>query len=87
MVGQFSPSSGNGHACVAISADARSVTAAIANPLDAWVISALEQRAGSRAVRLVLATTDEIRATLQWAHQQAAQSLRDTTNHTRRRTE
>jgi hypothetical protein len=73
--GQFSPGTAR-HPCVAIAADARTVTAAIANPLDAWAISALEQRAGSRTIRLLLAPAAEIRAVAVRVQQQAARAAR-----------
>jgi hypothetical protein len=73
--GKFSPAASSGrHHCVAVAADERTVTAAIANPLDAWVISELEQRAGSRTIRLVLAPVAEIHAALAQAQQWAARS-------------
>ncbi len=75
VAGQFSPASVGGHACVALRVDAKTVTAAIANPLDAWAISGLEQRAGSRNIRLVLAPIREIRDAITRAQRYAATSL------------
>ena len=63
------------HLCVPIRMDRRSVTAAIANPLDAWIVSELERISGVRKVHLVLAPEREIRAVIHRAHQEALKHL------------
>ena len=44
-----------------IRADAESVTVAIANPLEVWVLSAVEQVVGFRTVKPVLVLTEQLR--------------------------
>ena len=63
------------HLCVPIQMDHRTLTAAIANPLDAWVVSELERIAGVRKVHVVLAPAREVRAVIYRAHQAALKHL------------
>ena len=58
----FSPALLKDHHCVPLRLEGQAVVVAIANPLDAWAVSALEQEAGFRTVRLVLASMKEIDA-------------------------
>lgn len=58
-----------------IQGDAVSVTVAIANPLDAWAISAIEKAAGFRKVRTVLVPEPHLQAVLRTYRAQTLKSL------------
>lgn len=58
-----------------IQGDAQSVTVAIANPLDAWAMSAIEKAAGFRKVRPILVPEAHLKAVLQTYQQQTLKSL------------
>ncbi len=75
VAGKYSPALLTEHHCLALRCDGRSVTVAIANPLDAWAISELEQRAGVRALQLVLASAEEIQEAIRVCHQRALRAL------------
>ena len=75
VVKQFPRSALSDGKCFPIRADAESVTVAIANPLDAWSVSAMEKAAGFRKVRVVLVLDQELRAVVARYHQQALQSI------------
>ena len=64
--------------CFPLRADAESVTVAIANPLDAWSLSAMENASGFRKIKPVLVLEAELRL-LQQAYQE--RSLRDIQAH------
>ena len=57
--------------CFPFRQDATSVTVAIANPLDAWTLSAIEGQARGRKIRWVLAAPWEIAAAIHEIHQRA----------------
>ena len=78
--GKYSPALLAEHHCLALRCDDRSVTVAIANPLDAWAISELEQRAGARRLELVLASAEEIREAIRVCHQRALRALKTEIN-------
>ena len=61
--------------CFPIRMDAESVTVAIANPLDAWALSAIEQAAGFRKVKAVLVLEKELQDVLARYHQQSLQAI------------
>ncbi len=61
--------------CFPIREDPTSVTVAIANPLDAWTLSAIEGEARGRKVRLVLAAPWEIAAAIHEVHQRALRKV------------
>jgi type IV pilus assembly protein PilB len=61
--------------CFPIRADEESVTVAIADPLDAWVLSAIEKFAKYRTVKPVLVLAQELRSVLQAYHQQSLRSI------------
>ena len=61
--------------CFPIRADADSVTVAIANPLDAWALSAIEQAAGFRKVKPVLVLERELQAILQAYRRQSLKTI------------
>ena len=63
------------HPCFPLRMDARSVTVAIANPLDAWAISEVEKAAALRKVHVVLAPAGEIRSAVQRAQRRALKGL------------
>lgn len=67
--GRFSGSAMAEHHCLPIQMDPKSVTVAIANPLEAWGLSQIEQAAGERRVHPVLVPDEELKAALQ-RHQQ-----------------
>lgn len=69
VVKQFPASALAGRLCFPLRADAESVTVAIANPLDAWSLSAMEQASGFRKITPVLVLEAELRA-LQQAYQE-----------------
>ena len=77
VAGRFSHTMMLEHLCVPIQMDAHSLTAAIANPLDAWIVSELERLAGARKVHLVLALAQDIRAIIRRAHQEALNHLEE----------
>ena len=66
---RFSPALLKDHHCVPLRLEGQAVVVAIANPLDVWAVSALEQEAGFRKVRLVLASAKEIDAAVARVHQ------------------
>ena len=68
------------HDCFPLRMDSQSLTAAIADPLDAWAVSELERMAGPRTVKLVLASMQDIREAIQRAHHDALARLDDVTN-------
>ena len=72
---QFPKSALSEGRCFPIRADAESVTVAIADPLDAWALSAIEQAAGFRAVKAVLVLETELREVLARYHQQALRAI------------
>ena len=61
--------------CFPLRADAESVTVAIANPLEAWTLSALEQSAQFRQVRPVLVSQQELASLLQEYRQRSLRSI------------
>jgi hypothetical protein len=61
--------------CFPIRADEESVTVAIANPLDAWSLSAVERAARFRSVKPVLVSQPELDAVLQAYRQRLLQTL------------
>lgn len=61
--------------CFPIRADAETVTVAIANPLDAWSLSAVEQAARFRSVKPVLVSHAELEAVVQAYRQRLLRSL------------
>lgn len=61
--------------CFPIRADAESVTVAIANPLEAWALSAVEQSAHFRRVTPVLVSEAELEALLQGYRQRSLRSI------------
>lgn len=70
VAGQFAPALAD-HACFPMRMDEASLTVAIANPLDAWVLSELGRWIGHRKLQLVLASEQEIRAAIQRSRQRA----------------
>jgi len=74
VVKQFPASVLSGGKCFPIRADEGSVVVAIANPLDAWALSAMEQVSGFRAVKPVLVLEETLQRILR-AHQQRALRL------------
>ncbi len=72
---QFPKSALSEGRCFPIRADAESVTVAIANPLDAWALSAIEQAAGFRKVKAVLVLEKELQDVLARYHQQSLQTI------------
>ena len=53
------------HCCIPINQDHVSVTVAICDPLDAWVMSEIESQARGRTVELALALKSEIKNALE----------------------
>ena len=72
---QFPASALSEGKCFPIRADAESVTVAIANPLDGWSLSAVEQMARFRAVKPVLVSEAELQAVLQAYRRRLLQAL------------
>lgn len=60
LAAQFPPTLLLDHRCFPIGRDACSMTVAIGDPLDVWIVSALEKEARGRALKLMLATPREI---------------------------
>ena len=60
---QFPTSAISDGKCFPIRADASTVTIAIVNPLDAWLLSGIERAAGNRRLVLVLVLEDDLRRT------------------------
>ncbi len=75
VVKQFPSSVLAGGKCFPIRADSGSVTVAIANPLDAWALSAIEQVSGFRKVKPVLVLEEALRKILQAYQQEALRSI------------
>lgn len=61
--------------CFPIRGDDHAVTVAIANPLDAWSLSAIEKAAGLRKVTPVLVLERELREVVQAYQRRLAQDL------------
>lgn len=61
--------------CFPIRADEESVTVAIANPLDAWALSTVEQAARFRSIKPVLVSQPELEAVLQAYRQRLLRRL------------
>ena len=61
LVKQFPTSAFSEGRCLPIRADAQTVTVAIADPLEAWGLSAMEAAAASRTVKPVLVLEEELR--------------------------
>ena len=72
---QFPASALSDGRCFPIRADEHTVVVAIANPLDAWTLSAIEQASGSRKVCPVLVLDAELREVLQVYRRQVYQSI------------
>lgn len=70
----FSPSLMVQGTCFPIRWDVGSLTVAIANPLDAWTVSAIEREARGRMVRVVLATQSEITEAIRQHHQRVVRA-------------
>ena len=60
LAAQFPPSLLLDHRCVPIARDEDSLTVAIGDPLDVWIVSALEHEARGRRLTLMLASPREI---------------------------
>lgn len=78
LAGRFPATLLTDHLCFPLRLEGQYLIAAIANPLDAWVVSKLEQEATNRGrkVQLVLASSQEIREAIGQAKQQAMNSWR-----------
>lgn len=61
--------------CFPIKADASSITVAIANPLNAWALSTMEQAAGFRKVVPVLVTERDLQGALAAYRKRSMQSI------------
>ena len=72
---QFPSSVFSNGKCFPIRADADSVTVAIANPLDAWALSTVEQAAGFRKVKPVLVLERELQEVLRVYRQQSLKTI------------
>jgi len=79
VAGRFSYALLLEHHCFPMRMDARSLTAAIADPLDAWAMGELELVAGSRRIQLVLAPQREIQDAIQRAQHYALQRVEEMT--------
>ena len=77
VVKQFPASALADGKCFPIRANAESVTVAIANPLDAWALSAIEQAAGVRKVKAVLILDTELQRILQEYRRQSYQAIEE----------
>ena len=77
---QFPASMFSDGKCFPIRADADSVTVAIANPLDAWALSAVEKVAGFRKVKPVLVLERELQDTLRAYRQQSLNTIEERFN-------
>ena len=77
VAGRFSSTVLLEHHCFPMRMDQRSLTVAIADPLDAWVMGELERIAGVRTVQLVLAPMRDIQEAIQQAQRYALQHLDD----------
>lgn len=66
------------HACFPLRMEGEWLIAVIADPLDAWAVSELEKEASNRGrkLHLLLARSEDIRASVAQAKQQAIKSLR-----------
>lgn len=60
LVKEFSSSLIQDYRCFPVARDGESVTMAVNNPMDAWVIHKAEEEAGGLKVKLVLATTADL---------------------------
>ncbi|MBI4343455.1 MAG: hypothetical protein HY601_01395, partial [Candidatus Omnitrophica bacterium] len=81
VIKQFPASAFSGGKCFPIRADAESVTVAIANPLEAWALSAVEQSTQYRKVKPVLISDRELATLLQAYRQRSVQSITDRLDH------
>ena len=72
---QFPASIFSAGKCFPFRVDDDSVTVAIANPLDAWALSAVEELSGFRKVKPVLVTDRELQAVLQAYRQRLLRDL------------
>ena len=72
---QFPASALRDNRCFPIQADARTVTVALANPLDMEAVSKLEQYAGTRRIRPVLVLPNELRAVLELYRRKVLESV------------
>ena len=61
IAGQYSFALFNEHLCFPVKQDHTSLTLAICDPLNAWVMSEIESQARGRTVKVVLATPSEIK--------------------------
>ena len=64
------------HKCFPLRQDEESITVAIINPLDAAVISKIEQDARPRRVNFVLAVEEDIKEVIKGYHQFVSQEIR-----------
>ena len=78
LANRFSPMLLTEHLCFPVRVEGLVLVVAIADPLDAWAMSALEKEAANRGwkLQLALAVGQEIRDALAKAKQHAIQSLR-----------
>lgn len=75
VVAQFPPSVLASSACFPIRADAESVTVAMANPLEAWALSAVQRAAGFRSVKPVLVLEEQLRRVQQAYRERSLRSI------------
>ncbi len=72
---QFPASLWSSGTCFPIRADAEAVTVAIANPLDAWSLSAVEKAAGFRRVTAILVLERELKQVFQAYQRRSLQAI------------
>ena len=77
VIKQFPRSALSEGKCIPIRADTETVTVAIANPLDAWTLSTIEQAAGFRKVQVVLVLERELQAILQEYQRRALHTIEE----------
>ena len=75
LVKQFPASAFSEGRCLPIHADDETVTVAIANPLDAWALHAIERVAGLRRVQAILVLEQELRDAMLVYHQRVLRAL------------
>jgi len=71
----FSSSMITEHKCLPLRADEETVTLAITNPLDVWVLDSAEKEVAPRKVKVVLVTTSDMDGAIKEYHRQSIRTM------------
>jgi hypothetical protein len=75
VAGEFSSSMITDRKCLPLRADKENITVAITNPLDVWVLDAVEKEAAPRKVKVVLVNKSDMDAAIKEYHKYSMRKM------------